>query len=43
MTWTLYWPDRNSRWHLYPDTQPTAEIEWLLREIDLDPHCAFWG
>jgi hypothetical protein len=42
-SWTLYWPDRNHRWLLYPDAQPTPEIEWLLREIDLDPRGAFWG
>lgn len=41
--WTLYWADRNGRWHRYPDAQPTGEIEWLLREIDLDPNGAFWG
>ena len=41
--WTLYWPDRNSRWHVYPSARPIREVEWLLREIDLDPHGAFWG
>lgn len=42
-TWTLYWPDRNQRWHLYPDAQPTADLDWLLREIDVDRQGAFWG
>jgi hypothetical protein len=41
--WSLYWPDRNTRWHVYPDAHPTGDVEWLLREIDVDPHCAFWG
>ena len=41
--WTLYWPDRNTRWHVYEDAEPTDDVEWLLREIDLDPSGIFWG
>lgn len=41
--WTLYWPDRNTRWHVYEDAAPTGDIAWLLREIDVDRHGAFWG
>lgn len=41
--WTLYWADRNSRWHRYEDAQPSKEVERLLREIDVDPSGIFWG
>lgn len=41
--WTLHWPDRNGRWHVYPDARPSGELDRLLREIDLDPRGAFWG
>lgn len=36
--WTLYWADRNSRWHRYDDIDPD-----LLNEINDDPTCVFWG
>lgn len=41
--WTLYWPDRDSRFHLYDLTSPTANIGTLLEEIDRDPTAIFWG
>ncbi len=41
--WTLYWPDRNSRFHLYELTEPTQHVTELLDEIDADPTCIFWG
>ncbi|MGO9752146.1 MAG: DUF3024 domain-containing protein [Solirubrobacteraceae bacterium] len=41
--WTLYWRDRNNRWHRYDDTAPTTEIAALLEEIDRDPTGIFWG
>ena len=40
--WTLYWADRNSRWHRYDDTEPGTADD-LLNEIDEDPTCIFWG
>jgi Protein of unknown function (DUF3024) len=40
--WTLYWADRNSRWHRYDDTDP-GTAEDLLNEINDDPTCIFWG
>ena len=40
--WTLYWADRNSRWHRYDDLQP-GSIDELLNEIDDDSTCIFWG
>lgn len=41
--WTLYWRDRNHRFHRYPYTQSTADITTLLDEIDLDSSGIFWG
>ena len=41
--WTLYWPDRHSRFHRYEDLDPTPTIDRLLAEIDADPTCIFWG
>jgi len=40
--WTLYWADRNSRWHRYDDLDP-GPIDALLNEINHDPTCIFWG
>lgn len=41
--WTLYWPDRHSKFHPYQSIGPTADIEALLEEIDRDPTSIFWG
>ena len=41
--WTLYWRDRNHRFHRYPDTDPTADSATLLDEIDRDSTGIFWG
>lgn len=40
--WTLYWADRNSRWHLYDDIEPGSVVE-LLAEVERDPVAIFWG
>jgi hypothetical protein len=40
--WTLFWADRNSRWHRYDLTDP-GTVEQLLEEIESDPTCIFWG
>ena len=44
-TWlcTLYWRDRNLKFHLYDRVRPTPYIEELLTEIDADPTAIFWG
>jgi hypothetical protein len=34
--WTLYWRDRNHRWHRY-EYSPTTEIAELLEEIARNP------
>ncbi len=41
--WTLYWRDRNLRFHAYDRVPATARIEELLAEVDQDPIAIFWG
>jgi hypothetical protein len=41
--WTLYWADRNFRWHKYEDLEPNEDFDRLLQEIDEDPTGIFWG
>ena len=40
--WSLYWADRNGRWHRYEDMEP-GPVDKLLGEIEADPTCIFWG
>jgi hypothetical protein len=40
--WSLYWADRNGRWHRYDDLDP-GRVNELLDEIDADPTSIFWG
>ncbi len=42
-TWTLYWRDRNLKFHRYDQLPPSAHIDDLLAEIDRDPSGAFWS
>jgi hypothetical protein len=42
-TWTLYWRDRNLRFHTYEQLKPSPDIGDLLAEIDRDPTAVFWG
>lgn len=41
--WTLYWADRNSRWHRYSEVKPKKSFKRLLDEVDEDPTGIFWG
>jgi hypothetical protein len=41
-TWTLYWRNRNLRFHTYEPLAPSHRVEDLLTEIDRDPTCIFW-
>ncbi|MDT5367723.1 MAG: hypothetical protein QOC62_2154, partial [Mycobacterium sp.] len=41
--WTLYWRDRNLRFHRYDILEPSPQIEDLLSELDRDPTAIFWG
>jgi hypothetical protein len=42
-SWTLYWRDRNLRFHLYDLLAPPHQVDDLLTELDRDPTCIFWG
>ena len=41
--WELYWPDRDSKFHLYEAVEPTQNVTLLLTEIDSDPTGIFFG
>ena len=41
--WTLYFKDRNSKWHIYEPLPSTADFGRILREIQSDPTGIFWG
>ena len=43
LTWSLYWADRNSRWHRYDDLEATTNLDEVIAEIDNDPTCIFFG
>jgi Protein of unknown function (DUF3024) len=40
--WSLYWADRNGRWHRYDGFAP-GPVDQALTEIEADPTCIFWG
>jgi DUF3024 family protein len=42
-TWTLYWRDRNLRFHRYDRIEPSVNVCVLIDEIDCDPTGIFWG
>jgi hypothetical protein len=39
--WSLYWRDRNPRFHRYDQLPPSPRVDELLQEADRDP--IFWG
>lgn len=41
--WTLYARDRNDRRLDYPYLDPAPAVAPLLRELEDDPTCIFWG
>jgi hypothetical protein len=41
--WTLYYHRHTGRWERYPLLGSTTRIESLLKELELDPICVFWG
>lgn len=41
--WSLYWRDRNLRFHAYDRLAPSPHLETLLTELDQDPTSIFWG
>ena len=42
-SWTLYWRDRNLRFHIYDLATPSSMVGDLLAEIDRDSTGIFWG
>lgn len=40
--WSLFWSDRNGRWHLYDETVPGSAAD-LLEVVAADPTGVFWG
>jgi hypothetical protein len=41
--WSLYWRDRNLRFHRYDQFPPSPHVDDLLQEVDRDPTAIFWG
>jgi hypothetical protein len=41
--WSLYWRDRNLRFHLYERMPPSPSVQELLDEVTDDPTYIFWG
>jgi hypothetical protein len=39
--WTLYWPDRNTRWHVYFIVDPSRQLEDLIQAVDENAMGAF--
>ncbi len=42
-TWTLYWRDRNLRFHEYRDCRPTTSVQKLLDHVGESGDPIFWG
>ena len=40
--WTLYWAERNGRWHVFDLIDP-GTIDEMLNEVALDRTSIFWG
>ncbi|MCP4961976.1 MAG: DUF3024 domain-containing protein [Actinomycetia bacterium] len=41
--WTLYWRDRNSKFHAFDMVESTPHIDQLIDEVDRDRTGIFWG
>ena len=41
--WSLYWSDRNLKFHRYDFVEPNVNVEDFLAEIQADPTGIFWG
>ncbi len=42
-SWTLFWADRNGRWHRYENFVDRRNFLDLLQEVEKDPTGIFWG
>ena len=43
MKWKLYWSNQHQNFFSYDGLSPKTEIKDLLKEINEDPTCIFWG
>ena len=43
MKWKLYWCNQHQQFFIYDGLSPKTEIKELLKEVDEDPTCIFWG
>ena len=41
--WSLFWRDRNQKFHAYARVPASARVAELLAEVDRDPTGIFWG
>ena len=41
--WSLYWRDRNLKFHEYDLVEPTPHIDELIGEVKRDHTAIFWG
>lgn len=41
--WSLYWSDRNLKFHEYDLVRPTLHVDELINEIERDRTSIFWG
>ena len=41
--WTLYWADRNEKWHRVSSAPAAKTIDPLLAQVLADPSGVFWG
>jgi hypothetical protein len=41
--WSLKWSDRNGRWHAYDGFADVPQFRDVLREVEADPTCIFFG
>jgi hypothetical protein len=41
--WSLYWRDRNLKFHAYDLAESSHDLQDLLDAIDADPAAIFWG
>ncbi|MDY7101512.1 MAG: DUF3024 domain-containing protein [Actinomycetota bacterium] len=41
--WSLYWSDRNLKFHRYDLAAPTPHVETLIAEVEQDRTALFWG
>jgi len=42
-TWTLSFGDRYGKWTMYLELDPRQPIDVIIKELEDDPTCVFWG